>query len=314
MRLRPSAESTRFSWTNLLWIGGLHVMTLVFAIPFFTWQGLVLFFVLLYLTGMVGITFGFHRLLTHKSFQVPRWLENLVALFGTLACQGGPISWVGGHRIHHMYSDRAEDPHDATRGFWYSHVGWLFDRRLDLDQYEEFRHYAPDLAARPFFVFLEKNMIFVQNILGWSIFFIASALGPKAGMDWGFGFSMLVWGIFARLVVGYHVTWFVNSAAHKWGTNPNGVNDLSKNSWWVALIAFGEGWHNNHHAQPRSARHGWHWWQFDQTWILIKTLATFGLVQNIVYPKKKPLKAATQGSAAGPAVGLVGDMSMSREN
>jgi len=211
-----------------------------------------------------------------------------------------------------MYSDRAEDPHDATRGFWYSHMGWLFDRRADLDQFEEFRHYAPDLVARPYFVWLEKNMILLQIIFGVSLWILAAALSPNPaviGMDWGFGFSIVVWGVFLRLVVGYHVTWFVNSAAHKWGSNPNGQSDLSKNSWWVALLAFGEGWHNNHHAQPRSARHGWHWWQFDQTWILIRSLKAVGLVQNIVYPKKRDAKSA----AGGAPLNFVGDMSMSRD-
>jgi fatty-acid desaturase len=311
MRLRQSAESTRFSWKNFLWIGGLHVLALVLAIPYFTWQGLVVFLVLHYIAGMVGITFGFHRLITHKGMQVPRWVENVAALCGTFACQGGPISWVGGHRLHHMYSDRAEDPHDATRGFWYSHVGWIFDRRLDLDDPEEFKHYAPDLVARPWFRFLENNMILIQNILGWSLFFIGAALGPAQGMDWGFGFSMIVWGIFVRLVAGYHVTWFVNSAAHKWGSNPNGLSDLSKNNWWVALLAFGEGWHNNHHAQPRSARHGWHWWQLDQTWLLIRGLSAVGLAKNIVHPKRKDVRAPV--AAAGPAVGLVGEMSLARD-
>ena len=237
MKIRESAKITELSWKNLIWIGGLHVLALALAVPFFTWQGVVAFLVLHYVAGMVGITFGFHRLLTHRSFQVPRWIENIAALCGTLACQGGPISWVATHRLHHMFSDKGDDPHDAHRGFWYSHVGWIVNRRQDLDRYEEFTHYAQDLAKRPFFVFLEKHMILVQNILGWSLgFLMAFAFrDPVQGMNWHVGASVIVWGIFVRLSIGYHVTWFVNSAAHKWGSNPNGLSDLSRNNWWVAL-------------------------------------------------------------------------------
>ena len=300
MKLRDSASQSALSWKNLLWIGGLHVLALALFIPFFTWQGLVAFLVLHYVAGMAGITFGFHRLLTHRSFKVPPLIENIAALCGTLACQGGPISWVGTHRLHHMYSDRPEDPHDATKGFWYSHFVWVLNRRQDLDQYDEFKHYAADLDARPFFRFLENNMIVVQNILGWSLFFGGAyfAAEPGAGWNWHVGSSLIVYGIFLRLVAGYHVTWFVNSAAHKWGTNDNQINDLSKNNWWVAILAFGEGWHNNHHAQPRSARHGWTWRQVDQTWIMICVLKTFGLVSKIHLPKLKELRP----SAAGPEI------------
>jgi fatty-acid desaturase len=306
MKLRESAQVVSFNWKNTLWIGGLHVLTLAMAVPFFTWQGVAAFFVFHYLACMVGITFCFHRMLTHRSFQVPRWLENVGALCGTLACQGGPISWVGGHRIHHMYSDRAEDPHNASRGFWYSHVGWIINRREDLDNYDEFVHYAPDLARRKWFVFLEKNMILVQNIFGWGMFFTVAFLArTEAGMNWHMGWSFVVYGVFMRLVAGYHVTWFVNSAAHKWGSNDNQMTDLSTNNWWVGLLAFGEGWHNNHHAQPRSARHGWTWKQIDQTWLFIKFLSGIGLLNNIQLPKIKESKFNPATTPAAPGVSMV---------
>jgi len=310
MRLRPSAEITRPSWKNIIWITLVHIVAVSFAVPYFSWQAVVCLAFMHYLVGMFGITFGFHRLLTHKAFAVPRWLENFTAFVGTLACQGGPISWVAAHRNHHMYSDRAEDPHDATRGFWYSHVGWIFNRRQDLDQFEEFQHYAPDLAARPFFRFLENYMIPIQFAFGGVLFPLGGAVGylsgTATGFDWHMATAFIVYGTFIRLVTGYHVTWFVNSAAHAWGQTPNSTNDLSKNSWWVALVSFGEGWHNNHHAQPRSARHGWEWWQFDQTWVLIRTLETFGLVSGIVEPKVKRAGAENRAghfssAAAGEA-------------
>jgi fatty-acid desaturase len=283
MKLRESAEIYKISWKNLGWIASLHVLAIVMVFQFSTWGAVIVGFLAHYLAGMVGITFSFHRLFTHKSFKVPRWVENIGALCGTLACQGGPISWVGGHRIHHAYSDTENDPHNANEGFWYSHVLWLFNRRQDLDNYEDYKHYAPDLASRKFFVFLEKNMIFVQVLFAG----VLGLIGYAIGGSWHSVWSYITWGVFVRICAGYHVTWFVNSAAHKWGSNSNQLKDLSKNNWWVSILAFGEGWHNNHHAQPRSAKHGWHWWQVDQTWIMIRALNIVGLLKEIKYPQVK---------------------------
>lgn len=285
MKLRESASITEFHWGNFLWITAVHLIAVATAWYFFTWQALIVFFVLHYMVGMFGITFGFHRLLSHKGFKAKRWLENLAAFFGTLACQGGPVAWIGQHRVHHAYSDQNEDPHDINKGFWHSHVGFIFFRRKDLDDFEEVSHYCPDIVKRPFFVFLEKYMIPVQFVVGFSLFGLGGVIGHNAGFDWFNGVSFIVWGIFVRLVAGYHVTWLVNSATHKWGSRPNITTDKSRNNWWVGLLAFGEGWHNNHHAQPRAARHGWHWWQFDQTWILILCLKQFHLISDISLPR-----------------------------
>jgi fatty-acid desaturase len=300
MKLRPSATEFKTSWKNIIWIGGLHVLALALAVPFFSWQGLIVFAVLHYLTGMVGITFGFHRLLTHRSFRVPAAVENMAALAGTLACQGGPINWVGQHRCHHAYSDTPQDPHDANKGFWHAHFLAFMIRRQDLERFEDYKHYAPDLAERKFFVWLENNMILVQVLFGIMMIALGGLIGPAAGFDWFMGASFAVWGFFVRLVAGYHVTWLVNSAAHFWGTNDNNLEDRSRNNWWVGILAFGEGWHNNHHAQPRVARHGWTWWQFDQTWIMIKTLKMFGLASDIKLPRQ--IRKAVDMQAAGKQV------------
>lgn len=294
MKLRSSSAITSFSWKNFVWIGALHVLAVAYFVEYFSWPAFFAFLIMHYLTGMVGITFGFHRLLTHKGFSVPRWVENFVAVCGTLACQGGPVSWVATHRLHHAYSDRDEDPHDAHKGFWYSHLAWLFVRRQDLDQFEEFKHYAPDVAGNAFFAWLERYMIPVQFICGFALMFLGAVVGSflnaTGALDWHMAWGFAVWGVFVRLCATYHVTWFVNSAAHKWGSAPNGSKDLSRNNWWVGLLAFGEGWHNNHHAQPRAARHGWEWWQFDQTWIMISVLKAFGLVKNIKLPQVRTLE------------------------
>ncbi|NBO37682.1 acyl-CoA desaturase [bacterium] len=286
MKLRASWQQTQFSWRNVLWIGAVHLIALVGAVPYFSIEGLWTFGILYYVTGMFGITFCFHRLLTHHGFTAPRWLENFTALCGTLACQGGPINWVGTHRIHHAYSDTPRDPHDITKGFWHAHAGWLVNLRCDIADFEEYKHYAPDLVKRPFLMFLEKNMIQLQFVLGISLFLLGGTVfGHTPGaFDTHTALSMTIWGIFLRMIAMYHVTWCVNSVAHFWGDNANKIADNSKNNAVIGLLAFGEGWHNNHHAQPRLARHGWRWWQFDQTWIMIRTLEMLGILKNVVRP------------------------------
>lgn len=285
MKLRDTAAFTKFHWPNFIWITAVHVAALALSWYFFTWQAFFVFLVLHYLVGMVGITFGFHRLLSHKGFKANPFIENMAAICGTLACQGGPISWIGQHRVHHAHSDQPGDPHDINKGFWHSHIGFIFNRRQDLDEIAETSHYCPDIAKRKFMLFLEKNMIPVQVVFSLALFGLGGLFGHAHGFDFFNAASVLVWGTFVRLVVGYHVTWLVNSATHTWGSRPNVTTDKSCNNWWVGILAFGEGWHNNHHAQPRAARHGWHWWQLDQTWIFISILKLFKLVSNITLPK-----------------------------
>ncbi|MFZ9521032.1 MAG: acyl-CoA desaturase [Silvanigrellaceae bacterium] len=298
MKLRPSWQHNEFSWRNVLWISGVHVLAVAGLVPFFSWQGVITCAVMYYVTGMLGITFCFHRLLTHHGYTAPRWLENFTALCGTLACQGGPINWVATHRVHHAYSDTPRDPHDINRGFWYSHAGWLVNLRSDIASFDEYKHYAPDLIKRPFLLFLENNMIPLQFVLGFVLFALGGTVFGDSTVPFDFftAASMTIYGIFIRMVLVYHVTWFVNSAAHTWGDNANKISDHSKNNWWVGLLAFGEGWHNNHHAHARYARHGWHWWQFDQTWIVIRILESVGILKNVVRPN--PAEHATISGGA----------------
>lgn len=287
MKLRESAKIVKFNWRNFLWISTVHLIALSLCWYYFTWQAFIAFVILHYLTGMLGITFGFHRLIAHKGFTAFKPLEYFAAFCGTLSCQGGPISWVGQHRVHHAYSDKADDPHDMNKGFWHSHIGFIFNRRADLNDIAEVSHYCPDVAKNKYFQFLENYMIPIQFAVGIMLFILGGFIGNAPGIfDWFNAISFIVWGIFVRLVTGYHVTWFVNSATHKWGSRPNNTNDASRNNWWVGILAFGEGWHNNHHAQPRAARHGWNWWQFDQTWIMIKIFSKLNLVNNIKLPVK----------------------------
>jgi sn-1 stearoyl-lipid 9-desaturase len=246
---------------------------LAFWPGFFHWSALVAAAVLSYLTGVLGVTLCYHRVLTHRSLRLRKPLEYLFAVFGTLALQGDPIRWVAVHRIHHAHADHEGDPHSIALGFKWAHVDWLYRNNVALPSDAEVMRYAPDLYAQPFYRALGYLSAPLQFALAIALF----ALG---------GWSWLVWGIFVRLVVNYHATWLVNSAAHMLGYRTYRTSDRSTNCWWVALISFGEGWHNNHHAFPFSARHGLRWFEIDMTWWHVKLLAFLRLADRIKIPSK----------------------------
>jgi len=240
--------------------------------PFtFTWPAFWLFAGLVWLTGGIGICLTYHRLLAHKSFTCPKWLEYFLTFIGTLSFQGGPLRWVGTHRYHHVASDTEDDPHNSHKGFWWSHMGWFFRYSPKLANRELWVRHAPELAGDRGHRFIEKF----------------SLVGPYALLTVLFltgGFPFLVWGFFLRTIVVLHMTWLVNSATHRWGYQTFKSDDNSRNLWWVALIGFGEGWHNNHHAFPSSARHGLRWWEIDLTYLMIKLLSFLGLARLIRIP------------------------------
>ena len=255
------------SWSNLAFITGVHLVALLGFFTF-SWTALLVGTALWWITGGLGITLGFHRLLTHQSFTAPRWVQYFLALCGTLAVQGGPIAWVAGHRVHHAHSDRELDPHNSKKGFWWAHLGWIFYRDPILGHFEGYKNYAKDLVLDPFYLFLDRWYVALQIVLG----VILLLLG---------GWSFVVWGIFVRLVFGWHCTWLVNSAAHMFGYQTYDSRDDSRNCWWVALLSFGEGWHNNHHAFPRSARHGLRWWEFDASFLVLRAMEKAGLARDL---------------------------------
>jgi stearoyl-CoA desaturase (delta-9 desaturase) len=211
---------------------------------------------------------GYHRLHTHRSYRVPRILEYFFAVCGTMTLEGGPIFWVAMHRIHHQKSDQPGDPHSPRDGAWWAHVGWIMFGESNHSNTRLLSKYAPDLAKHRFYVWLNNYHWVPLTVLGILLF----ALG---------GLPLFLWGICVRIVTGLHATWLVNSATHLWGKRRFATRDDSRNSWWVALLTFGEGWHNNHHAHPTSARHGLAWYEFDPSWILIKTLKFFGIAKAI---------------------------------
>jgi stearoyl-CoA desaturase (delta-9 desaturase) len=267
-----SSTKPQLKWANILPLAGLHVGALLALLPSnFSWKAVGLAIFLHWVTGGLGITLGFHRLVTHRSFQTPKWVEYFLVFCGTLALQGGPIEWVGMHRIHHLHSDQGHDPHDSNQGFWWSHLGWMM---YHAPAQSEVPRFTKDIADDPVYQFFQNYMVHIQVALGLLLFFVG-------------GWSFVVWGIFVRAVVVYHCTWLVNSATHKFGYRTyEDSGDNSTNCWWVALLVYGEGWHNNHHAFQYSARHGMKWWEIDLTWMTIQLLQSLGLAWNVKLVEK----------------------------
>ncbi|MEX2016282.1 MAG: fatty acid desaturase [Candidatus Hydrogenedentales bacterium] len=295
MIVKPEwATARRLKPLTLFIVGLIHVFALV--APFsFTWTGLIVCVVLYYLTGGLGITMCYHRLLTHRSYKTPKWFEYLLTFFGISALQGGPISWVATHRLHHKESDQEPDPHTPQEGFLWSHLLWLMYEIPGFERYQEYRHMARDLERDPVHRFFEKSY-FLLYVLS------AVVLGGAGYLfgGWKLALSLVVWGCFLRTVSVWHSTWLVNSATHLWGYRRYKTTDNSRNNWWVALITFGEGWHNNHHADQRSAAHGHKWYEVDMTYWTIRFLQWIGLARDVVKPRFK--RVATAANAAAAAV------------
>jgi stearoyl-CoA desaturase (delta-9 desaturase) len=275
MRSVRRARDSKPNIPTAIALGVIHAGALAALLPaFFSWSAVGLVFVLWWLTGGIGITLGFHRMLTHRGLRVPRPLEYAIAILGTLALQGGPIEWIATHRKHHRFSDREGDPHNIFEGVPWAHVEWLYRTNPARLSDAERRRYAPDLVADPFYRALDHLVLPLQIALAVVLFLLG-------------GWSWVVWGIFVRLVFTYHCAWLVNSAAHVTGYRTYKTDDRSTNCWWVALLSFGEGWHNNHHAFPFSARHGLRWFEVDMTWLTIRLLRAVRLARNVKLPTRE---------------------------
>lgn len=231
------------------------------------WTAVLTAAVLYWMGISLGIGMGYHRLLTHRSFKTPKAVEYFLAVCGTLTLEGGPISWVGTHRVHHQKSDRDGDPHSPRHGGFWAHMGWVLCGQSRHNDTAGMVKLAPDLARSGFYRWL--------NTYHYVPLIISAAILAAVG-----GWAMVLWAVCVRVVVGLHSTWLVNSAAHMWGRRRFATLDDSRNSWWVALLTFGEGWHNNHHAHPASARHGLAWYELDLTWIQIRALQLVGLIKS----------------------------------
>jgi stearoyl-CoA desaturase (delta-9 desaturase) len=236
----------------------------------------------LYLIRGLGITAGFHRLLAHRSFKTSRSMQFLMALAGSLAVQGGPLWWVAHHRAHHRHTDEADDVHSPlTRGFWQAHLGWMMSR----EAFRENGANARDLHRFPELKWLQRHYVTLILAQAAGLYALGAALAAWVPA-WGTsGPQMLVWGLFVGTVLTWHVTFAVNSVCHIWGRRPYATGDASTNHPLVGVLAYGEGWHNNHHQYPFSARHGLEWWQLDLTWLLLQGLEKLGLVSELKLPQ-----------------------------
>jgi fatty-acid desaturase len=286
-----------------------HLLAMLALLPmFFSWTGVVLAAAGLLAFGVLGVNVGFHRLLTHRSFSCPLWFEHVLAVLGTCSAQFSPPFWVAIHRRHHHFSDDELDPHSPLRSFFWAHCGWLLVRPDDMKPVVMIDRYARDLMRDPLYAALERRKNWMKlSVLAWLVFFVAGfvaalAVGESLWAALRFGGSLFVWGGPLRTVLVWHSTWSVNSVTHIWGYRNYATNDDSRNNAIVGLLAAGEGWHNNHHADPGSARHGHKWWEFDLTWQVIKLLAQLGLATKVVLPApgiagRGPVKSVVGASA-----------------
>ena len=259
---------------TVFFMGLFHLVAL--AAPFFfNWKAILFALFLLWIAGSPGIGIGYHRLLTHRGFKTYKWMEYLLTVCATLTLEGGPFFWVAIHRVHHQNTDKDGDPHSPRDGGFWSHMGWVITGRTLQNHAPELLPYVPDLRKDKFHLWISKWHA-LPTVLVAVLFY---AIG---GWPWVF------WGVFVRTVLSLHFTWLVNSATHMWGTQRFDTGDTSMNSFWVAFLTFGEGWHNNHHAQPQSARHGFTWYELDVNWYGIWALRTLGLAWDVKLPKMQP--------------------------
>jgi sn-1 stearoyl-lipid 9-desaturase len=254
-------------WKNLSIATAFHLLTIL-AFFMFSWENLAAMLIGYWIVISFGIGLGYHRLLTHRSFKTPKWLEYMLTTLGTMALQDDAPRWVATHRIHHKYVETDKDPHSTRAGFFWAHVEWIMRGTANDHDEATLKRYVPDLMKDKFHVLLAKYFHVPLIISGVVLFLIG-------------GWSMVLWGVFARVVFGWHSTWLVNSATHYWGKRRFETNDDSTNNWIIALLTFGEGWHNNHHAQPTSARHGLKWYEFDLNWQTIRLFERLGWAKQI---------------------------------
>lgn len=270
------------NWPIVIWIGVVHVMA-VAALFFFSWPAFIACVVLAFATGSFGVCMGYHRLLTHQSFKTYKPIRWLLAFLGGLSGEGSALTWVAQHRKHHAYSDHEGDPHSPKDGGWWSHLLWFmpdFGKKWHKDLLSR---YAPDMVKDKVMVVLHYLFLPSHFALGFALF-LFGYFGPQSwglGSSWA-GASMLFWGVGVRMVYVLHITWFVNSATHLWGYRNYETSDDSRNLWWVGILAWGEGWHNNHHAYQRVASQGHRWWEIDMTYWAILAMEKLGLAWDVV--------------------------------
>jgi len=292
-RQLPLPEGVRplqLNWPNIVVIGLYHAVALLAFMPgYFSWSGLIVAVVGTHLCGLFGINLCYHRLLTHRGLNCPKWLEHAMVIVAMSCFQETPARWVAVHRRHHEYSDERPDPHSPLASFFWGHMGWILVHQPELGRLGIYQRYAKDILRDRFYVALERhNWLLWINLGQMPLFFAAGFaaawLSGATANAATTGLSIMLFGVFVRTVLVWHITWAVNSVTHMWGYRSYETGEDSRNNIVVGLISNGEGWHNNHHADPRSARHGHRWWELDNTWLTIRMLARLGLATDVVAP------------------------------
>jgi stearoyl-CoA desaturase (delta-9 desaturase) len=281
--------------------GVLAAFVLLWGIAF-SWVHLMILGIMYAISGF-GITVGYHRYFTHRSFQTSRFMQTVLGVCGSMAVEGPIVQWVATHRQHHQHSDSEHDPHSphthgdtvmgALRGAWHAHVGWILEARTFSkgESGVDVNRYAKDLIDDP----VTK---WVSDRFGWWValgLVIPTVLGGVLTMSWTGAVLGLIWGGLVRVFLVHHVTWSVNSVCHIWGSRPFKSHDHSRNNAIFGVLALGEGWHNNHHAFPTSARHGLKWWQLDLSYIVIVAMKKLGLARDLRVPSAERQAAKLRG-------------------
>jgi fatty-acid desaturase len=298
-------RSRRIKWRYASPIVFVHLVAVLACVPwFFSWTGVVLAVLGCYVFGTLGMNIGYHRLLTHRGFSCPRWMERSLAILGACCMEESPTVWAALHRQHHHAADKERDPHSPLASFLWGHIGWLMIKSDNAEAGPSIQRYAEDLMSDPFYGWLEVGDNWIKvALVSWVAFFGAgfAAVTISGGTTLEaiqFGLSLVVWSAAIRTVLVWHLTWSVNSVTHLWGYRNYETPDNSRNNLLIGLLANGEGWHNNHHADPRSARHGHSWREPDMTWLTIRGLMALGLARNVALPsphfasppnKKRPI-------------------------
>lgn len=284
----------RFNYPYLATFLVLHALALLVFVPWlFSWAGLIAFISGVIIFGQLAIPIGYHRLLTHRSFRTPKWFERTLVTLAMCSGQETPARWVAWHRVHHQHSDHREDPHTPLVSFFWSHIKWLVHEEAgNMKTFALYEKYARDVLRDPYYLWIERlpaanAVVFLLHAV---LYFVVSWLiaigvyGPNMSA-FQLALSLFVWGVIARTVWVWHITWSVNSLTHLFGYRNFETPDGSRNNWFVTLLTSGEGWHNNHHADQASASVQIHWWEVDINYYVIRLFERLGLASHIIKPR-----------------------------
>jgi fatty-acid desaturase len=285
------AVGRRINWRYALAVGSYHLIALLALSPwFFSRTGVALAVIGVYVFGAAGINLCYHRLLSHRSFSCPLWVEHTFAIIAVCCLEDTPARWVATHRLHHHRADDRADPHSPLVNLFWAYVGWLFIENTDLQRAVAYDRYARDIIRDRFYRWVERAVVWItlaQSLVYFAAgFLIELSLGGSTGEALQFAASVWLWGVIIRTVLVWHVTWCGNSFPHLFGYRNYETNDNSRNNALVAIITSGEGWHNNHHAEPGCASNQRHWWEIDLTYLLLRVLVLLGLAWDVQLPQR----------------------------